>query len=129
MPAGEAFTTGERLEIRRALDTAAAQCGLRFSLFVGALEQGRDSATRLHEALGADRDSTVLVAVDPGGRSLEIVTGTRAAQSLDDRTCALGALSMTSAVVGGDLVGGIRTGVLQLAEHARQPRTLHTDQP
>ena len=129
MPAGEAFTTDERLEIHRALELATRQCGLPFSLYVGALEQGRDSATRLHEALGADAAGTVLVAVDPGGRSLEIVTGARAASSLDDRACALGALTMTSAFVNGDLVGGIRNGVLQLAEHARAPRTLHANQP
>ena len=70
----------EKIDIDRALGVAGQQCGLVFSVFVGSLEQGRDSAVRLHEALGEGRDGTVLVAVDPGGRSLEIVTGARAAR-------------------------------------------------
>ena len=36
MPAGEAFTTTQRLEIQRAIDIAATQSGLRYSVFVGA---------------------------------------------------------------------------------------------
>lgn len=129
MPAGEAFTTAEKLDIRRAIDSASATCGLRFSVFVGTLEQGRASALLLHEALGDDRDSAVLVAVDPGARRLEIVTGDTAAGQLDDQACALGALTMTSAFSGGDLVGGLRNGLLQLAEKARAPRSLHGNQP
>ncbi len=129
MPAGEPFGTSERLEIERAVATATAQSGTRFSVYVGALSEGRATAEKLHADLGPGRDDAVLVAVDPGGRAVEIVTGVRAAKTVDDHACALGALTMTSAFANGDLVGGIRNGVLQLAEHARQPRTLHQDQP
>ena len=46
------------------------------------------------------------VAVDPAARALEIVTGPGARRYLDDRACALGALTMTSQLVTGDLAGG-----------------------
>ncbi len=65
--------------------------------------------------------------VDPAHRRLEILTGATAARSLDDRATALGAMSMTSSFAAGDLAGGIVAGLHTLAEHARQPRTLHSD--
>ena len=43
-------------------------------------------------------------------------------------TIELAVLSMQSAFAAGDLVGGITAGVLQLAEHARRPTMLHTEQ-
>jgi hypothetical protein len=129
VPGGDAIGPAQRLEIERAVANASAQSGTRFTVYVGALPGGRAEAEQLHARTGADRDDVVLVAVDPGARSLEIVTGSRASTAVDDHACALGALTMTSAFANGDLVGGIRNGVLQLAEHARQPRTLHQDQP
>jgi len=71
--------------------------------------------------------ASVVVAVDPGARSLEIVTGRTAAAMLDDRTCALAALAMTSSFSAGDLVGGIRNGLQVLADHGRNARTPHLD--
>ena len=51
-------------------------------------------------------------------RQLEIVTGKESSRRLSDRSCALAALSMTTSFAGGDLVGGIVTGVRMLAESA-----------
>ena len=66
-------------------------------------------------------------AVDPVARDLHIVTGSVAAGRVDDRTCALAALTMTSAFSAGDLVGGIRDGVTLLANHGRQGAVRHLD--
>jgi hypothetical protein len=85
-------------------------------------------AERLHAALDAP-ESSVLVAVDPAARSLEIVNGEGLRHRLDDRACGLAALAMTTAFAAGDLSGGIVNGVQSLAEHARAPRTLHLDTP
>ena len=46
---------------------------------------------------------------------------------LDNRSCELAALAMKSCFVADDLVGGIREGVMLLAEHARTPRVLHLE--
>jgi len=46
-------------------------------------------------------------------------------RDLDDSEVRLAALSMQTAFAAGDLVGGIKQGVLMLAEHARKPRMLH----
>ena len=128
VPAGEAFSARQQDDIVRAIRLARQQSHLPVSVYVGALEgDSRATALRLHAALGAQADSTVLVAVDPGARRVEIVTGAEVRRRLDDRAAGLAAMTMTSAFQAGDLSGGIASGVLALAEHAHTPRSLHTD--
>jgi uncharacterized membrane protein YgcG len=130
VPAGEAFSARQQEEIVRAIRFAREASGLDFSVYVGTTgDYPRGYAERLHAALGDRAPQSVLVAVDPSSRALEVVTGAAARRQLDDRAAALAAASMTSAFQGGDLAGGIATGVQMLAEHARQPRTLHLDSP
>src|ERR1700754_3301027 len=118
VPAGDAFSQHQHDEIVRALRLARQESQLPVSVYVGMLEgESRPAALRLHGAL-PDPGTSVLVAVDPGGRRLEIVTGAVVRRRVDDRTCGLAALSMTSAFEAGDLAGGIVSGIGLLAEHA-----------
>jgi uncharacterized membrane protein YgcG len=127
--AGELLSSRQREEVVRTVRLAQQESGLRFSVYVGETDDDtRGYARRLHGALGREAARSVLVAVDPQRRRLEIVTGEHAARQLDDRACALAAMSMTSSFSAGDLAGGIAGGVVMLGDHARQPRTLHTDQ-
>lgn len=113
------FTDAQIRDISRGCTTATSESGLHFSVYVGAVEgEIRDHAERLHAALGALASRGVLILVSPGDRQLEIVTGRDSARRLSDRACALAALSMTTAFAGGDLVGGILTGLLMLGEAA-----------
>ena len=127
VPAGDAFSGGQVQAIERAISQAHAESGLRFSVFVGAVDGDlRAQGRQLMGALGADASGAVVVVIDPAQRRLEILTGTGAARHLDDRATALGAMSMTSSFTAGDLAGGIVAGLHTLSEHARHPRTLHT---
>lgn len=128
MPAGEAFSAGQRAEVDRALAAAHRSSGLPFSVYVGPLGEGAEAPAALHAGL-ANAERAVLVAVDPGTRQVEVVTGRVAAQSLDDRACALAVMSMTTSFAAGDLAGGLRDGIVLLGEHAKQPRVMHLDQP
>jgi hypothetical protein len=113
------FTTRQLLRIDDALRTADESTGLTFSVYVGELaEPFRAAAEPLHAQL-PDPPRSVLIAVAPNQRALEIVTGPRARRQLPDRDCKLAALSMTAAFGGGDLAGGIVAGLAQLAEHGR----------
>lgn len=127
MPAGE-LTSAQRAEVQRLLEHAERQSGLTFSAYIGAWEGGREGAEALLERL-ANPDRSVLVAVDPDARHLEIVTGRLARVSLDDRACGLAALSMTSSFTTGDTMGGLRDGLAVLGEQARRMRVQHVDQP
>lgn len=125
--ADTAFSPREREEIERAIRNASRMSGLSFSVFVGACEgPPRAYATRRHAELGAAAADSVLILVDPAARVLEVVTGSRAKRWLDDRSCALATLTMTSAFAAGNLSGGIAQGLLALAEHGRHPASMHT---
>ncbi|HSE69595.1 MAG TPA: DUF5130 family protein [Nocardioidaceae bacterium] len=127
MPAGDTFTASERHEIDRAIRDAETICRFEFSVFVGSSEgETGPFAQRLHSTLTAP-DRSVLVLVDPTARIVEIVTGAEVRRDLEDKEVRLAALSMQAAFAAGDLVGGIKQGVLMLAEHARRPRMLHAD--
>ncbi|MSX39067.1 MAG: DUF5130 family protein [Actinobacteria bacterium] len=124
---GDGFTSEQRAELAHLLASADAATGLSFRLRVGGLAEGRTSAEDALAAEGVRASDTVLIAIDPGSRVLEIVTGTRAAARLTDRSCALAALAMTSSFSAGDLVGGIRNGIQVLGDHAAAQPTLHLD--
>lgn len=122
MPSGDAFTNDQLRDIERVTERASAETGLTFSVYVGGAEGDiRDAAESLHAQFGSAAGSTVLIMVSPGDRLLEIVTGEASARRLSDRACALAALSMTTSFAGGDLVGGILTGVRMLAEASGKP--------
>ncbi len=124
MAAGDDFDAAQREVLRQTVADIAAVSELDVALYVGPLAQGRTSARALHAAR-PDPDRALLIAVDPAGRAVEIVTGSLAAERCDERTCALATAAMTSSFAAGDLFGGLRNGLLLLASHARSPRLLH----
>lgn len=119
------LTPGDRARLDRGVRNAERQSGLTFSVFVGLSDADpRRHAERLHGSL-PDPARSVLVMCDPTLRALEVVTGELARRQLDDVACALAIASMKTSFLGGDVVGGLVTGVQQLGEAAMQPRTLH----
>jgi hypothetical protein len=102
----------------RALRIADTATGLTFSVYVGELDEPvRAHAEKLIGQL-ADPAASVLLAISPNQRLVEIVTGRLARRRVSDRACELATLSMVTAFGGGDLAGGIVVGLSQLADHA-----------
>jgi uncharacterized membrane protein YgcG len=123
--AGEAFSDGQQAEIDRAIRAAETACRFEFSVYVGHTDgESRPYAHRLHASLASPQRS-VLILVDPAARLLEVVTGAVVRRSLSDDAVRLAVAGMESSFAAGDLVGGIKHGVSQLAEAARKPATLH----
>jgi hypothetical protein len=112
------FTTRQLLRLDEALRVADRSTGLTFSVYLGDLDEPvRAHAERLHAQLDTSAEA-VLVAVSPNQRVLEIVTGSTARRRISDRDAKLAALSMAAAFAGGDLAGGVISGIDQLATHA-----------
>ena len=112
------FTTPQLLRLDEALRLADESTELTFSVYVGELDEPvRGHAEKLHGQL-EDPDRSVLLALSPNQRVLEIVTGSRARRRIPDRSAKLAALSMAAAFGGGDLAGGIVSGLAQLAGQA-----------
>jgi len=129
-PAGPAatgsgpFSTRQLLRLDEAMRLADRSTGLTFSVYLGELkEPTRECALAMHRRM-PESDRTVLIAVSPNQRVLEIVTGAEARKRIPDRDTRLAALSMVAAFGGGDLVGGLVSGLDQLATRAgRADRT------
>jgi hypothetical protein len=121
----EIFTFHELARLDEALTMSSRETGLRFTLYLGDLgRQTRVQAEELHARSGGNPTDAVLIAVSPGQRVVEVVTGAGAARRLPDRACALAVLSMTSSFAAGDLVGGIVNGLRQLSDQAGHPSSL-----
>ena len=119
------FTTSQKVALDQTIRAAEQVSRFEFSVFVGAAEgEARAFAERLHASLSAPSRS-VLIMVDPAARLLEVVTGSVVRRDLPDDAVKLAAVAMQSAFAEGDLVGGIKRGLAQLAEAARKPATLH----
>jgi hypothetical protein len=116
------FSYQDLSRLDEALTMASRETGLRFTLYIGGLaDDTRARAEELHSRSGGDTSNSVLIALSPGQRVLEIVTGSAAARRLPDRACALAVLSMTSRLGSGDLVGAIVNGLRQMSDSAGHP--------
>jgi len=112
------FSTRQLLRIDEAMRLADRSTGLTFSVYVGDLDEPvRGHAEKLLGQL-ANPARSVLVAVSPNQRALEIVTGAETRRRIPDRSAKLAALSMAAAFSGGDLAGGLVSGLSQLVEQA-----------
>ncbi|MGZ4508497.1 MAG: DUF5130 family protein [Blastococcus sp.] len=119
------FSWQELARLDEALTMSSRETGLRFTLYIGDLgKPTRVQAEAMHSRSGGDPAESVLIAVSPGQRVVEVVTGAAAARRLPDRACALAVLSMTGSFAAGDLVGGIVNGLRQLSDQAGHPAAL-----
>jgi hypothetical protein len=119
------FSFHELARLDEALTMSSRETGLRFTLYIGDLgPRTRVRAEDLHARSGGNPSESVLIAVSPGQKVVEVVTGAGASRRLPDRACALAVLSMTSSFAAGDLVGGIVNGLRQLSDQAGHPAAL-----
>ncbi|SOE02285.1 DUF5130 family protein [Blastococcus haudaquaticus] len=120
----ELFTFQELARLDEALTMSSRETGLRFTLYIGDLgPRTRVQAEDLHARSGSHPTDAVLIAISPGQKVVEVVTGAGASRRLPDRACALAVLSMTTSFANGDLIGGIINGLRQLSDQAGHPAT------
>jgi len=119
---GLPFTPVQLSRLDEALTLASRDSGLRFSVFLGDLGgKATDTAQRLHGQMEGS-DESVLVAVSPGQRVVEVVTGPEARVRLPDRGAKLAVMSMVASFKEGDLLGGLLSGLRMLADQAGSRR-------
>lgn len=113
------FTSVQLARLDEALTLSARSTGLGFSVYVGDLgEDTRATAESLHAESGDTASSAVLLAVSPGQRKVEVVTGTDSSRRLPDRACNLAVMSMVASFKEGDLIGGLVSGLRMLTDQA-----------
>ncbi|MDV6011995.1 DUF5130 family protein [Haloechinothrix sp. LS1_15] len=113
------FRPSQLARIDEALTLSSRETGLDFSVYLGELgEDSRAGAERLFDRIGEREPFSVLIAISPGERVLEIVTGEVAMHRIPERGLKLAVMSMVAAFKEGDLSGGIVTGLRMLADQA-----------
>ncbi|MDQ7806797.1 DUF5130 family protein [Amycolatopsis sp. A133] len=106
------FNTRQLARLDEALTFASRETGLDFSLYLGELgPESRAAAEKLH-ATTANPSNAVLIAVSPGERLIEIVTGKAAHLRLPDRGAKLAVASMVASFKEGDLIRGLVNGLV-----------------
>ncbi len=113
------FSNVQLARLDEALTLASRQTGIRFTVYLGELGPlPQAKAEELHATLGTAAATSVVVAVSPGERVVEVVTGEESAVRLPDGVCKAAVLSMVVSFQRGDLVGGILNGLRVMAEAA-----------
>lgn len=113
------FTPQQLTRLDEALTFASRDTGVAFSVYLG--ELGGDSRTRAEELFatqGAGAPGAVLIAVSPGERVVEIVTGTEVTRRVTDRAARLAVTAMVASFKEGDLAGGLVSALRMLADQA-----------
>ena len=119
---GLPFSAAQLARLDEALTLASKSTRLRFSVYLGDLgTDSRAGANGLLDQLGAAAIDSVVIAIDPARRKLEIVTGTEAHTRLPDRGAKLAVMSMIASFKEGDLIGGLLSGLRMLADQAGRP--------
>jgi hypothetical protein len=117
------FSTPQLSRLDEALTLSSRATGLHFSIYLGDLgADTRAGAEALHASEPALASESVLIAVSPGQRRVEIVTGAEAARRLPDRACNLAVMSMVASFKEGDLVGGLVSALRMLSDQAGSSR-------
>ena len=120
------FSPGQLSRLDEALTLSSRTTGLEFAIYLGDLgEDTRQSAEEIHANLGARAPEGVLIAVSPGQRKFEIVTGEEAHRRIPDRSCQLAAMSMVATFKEGELVDGMVSALRMLADTAGTRFTRH----
>ncbi|KFU79237.1 TLP18.3, Psb32 and MOLO-1 founding protein of phosphatase [Amycolatopsis lurida] len=123
-PAGpnSPFTTQQLARLDEALTLASRETGLDFSVYLGDL--GEDTRVTAEGLLSSTDDPAdgVVVAVSPGQRVIEIVTGSQARHRLPDRGAKLAVASMVASFKEGDLIGGLVNALRMLSDQAGAPQ-------
>jgi hypothetical protein len=117
------FTPAQLARWDEALTRSSRDSGVDFSIYLGELgAASRAAAEGLFSRLGARRGrDAVLIAVSPGERVVEVVTGEVAQQRLTERGGKLAVMSMVASFKEGDLVGGLVSGLRMMTDQAGSP--------
>ncbi|CAM2955135.1 DUF5130 domain-containing protein [Skermania piniformis] len=105
------FTETELIQLDNALTDAIRQTLIRFNVYIGDL--GNDPAAGADELFPRTPDPahSVLLAVSPNQRRIEVRTGRAVADRADHRVAQLGVTAATSAFKDGDLIDGLVSAV------------------
>ncbi|MGN2640929.1 DUF5130 domain-containing protein [Nocardia takedensis] len=105
------FSDDERLTIDNVLTEATRATKVRFNIYIGDL--GADTAAGVDAIFPATPEAarSVLIAVSPNEKAVEVRSGREVADRANDRVCQLGVTAALSSLRRGDLIDGLVSAI------------------
>ena len=120
------FSPAQLARVDEALALSTRSTGLEFAIYLGDLgEQSHEQAVELHAALGDRAPSGILIAVSPGERKAEVVTGREAQRRVPDRSCQLAMMSMVASFKENEILEGLVEALRMLSDTAGTRHSTH----
>ncbi|MBF6547849.1 DUF5130 domain-containing protein [Nocardia brasiliensis] len=109
------FSDDERLAIDNVLTEATRATKVRFNIFIGDL--GADPAAGADAIFPStpEAPASVLIAVSPNDKAIEVRSGREVADRANDRVCQLGVTAALSSFRQGQLIDGLVSAVRVMA--------------
>lgn len=101
------FSNDERLAVDNVLTEVTRATKIRFNVYIGDL--GEDPAAAVDALFPTTPEAarSVLIAVSPNDRAVEVRSGKDVADRANDRVCQLGVTAALSSIRQGDLIDGL----------------------
>lgn len=109
------FSDDERVAVDNALIEATRATKVRFTIYVGDLAGDASAAVDDLFATTPDAARSVLIAVSPNDKVIEVRSGREIADRANDRVCQLGATAALSSIRQGKLIDGLISAVRVMA--------------
>ncbi|MEU2254095.1 DUF5130 domain-containing protein [Nocardia xishanensis] len=109
------FSDEERLAMDNVLTEATRATKVRFNIYIGDL--GADTAAGADELFTSTPEAarSVLIAVSPNEKAIEVRSGHEVADRANDRVCQLGVTAALSSIRQGQLIDGLISAVRVMA--------------
>ncbi|MBB3039118.1 DUF5130 domain-containing protein [Hoyosella altamirensis] len=113
------FDKDDLIRLDDALTFGTRTTGVKFTIYLGELgDNANDRAFDLLDSLD-DPDHSALIAVSPGERKIEVVSGAGVVGKVGDRICQLGVTAAVPAFREGKLIDGLVAAVKVMSAAAR----------
>ncbi|ATL66456.1 DUF5130 domain-containing protein [Nocardia terpenica] len=115
------FSDKERLIMDNTLTEATRSTKVRFNVYIGDL--GADAAAGIDALFPATPEAarSVLIAVSPNDKAVEVRSGRDVADRVNDRVCQLGVTAALSSLRQGELIDGLVSAVRVMAAAIGRP--------
>ncbi|NKY49183.1 DUF5130 domain-containing protein [Nocardia vermiculata] len=115
------FNDNERLLMDNTLTEATRTTKVRFNVYIGDL--GADTAAGIDAVFPVTPEAarSVLIAVSPNDRAVEVRSGRDVADRVNDRVCQLGVTAALASLRQGQLVDGVVSAVRVMAAAIGRP--------
>ncbi|MGL4306260.1 MAG: DUF5130 family protein, partial [Mycobacteriaceae bacterium] len=105
------FSTQDLVSLDDTLTYSSRAAGVRFAVYIGDLGADTHAGAKAALASISDAHNSVLIAVSPNQKTIEVLSGSDLAKRVNDRVAQLGVTAALASFADGDLIDGLISAV------------------